>query len=142
MWRDLVVWTDRNEEALSVLALASGALLVLSVALLPLMIARMPQDYFARPEGAPHRRARPPWLRAARTVARNVVGAVLLVAGLAMLVLPGQGILTILVALMLLNYPHKRRFEVGLARRPRVLRGLNWLRRRAGRPPFLAPPPV
>jgi hypothetical protein len=40
---------------------------------------------------------------------------------------------------MLLNFPGKRRLEIRIVRIPRVFRGLNWLRRRVGRPPLEAP---
>jgi len=57
-----------------------------------------------------------------------------LVAGIAMLVLPGQGVLTIVIGIMLLDFPGKYRFERSLAARRPVLRSINWLRRRANRP--------
>jgi hypothetical protein len=53
--------------------------------------------------------------------------------GVAMLVLPGQGVLTIITGLLLLDFPGKYRFERWLVRRGPVLRGVNWLRDRAGR---------
>ena len=61
---------------------------------------------------------------------------VLVMAGIAMLVLPGQGLLTILLGIMLLEFPGKRRVELMLLRRPEILAGLNWIRRHANRPPF------
>jgi hypothetical protein len=57
---------------------------------------------------------------------------VLVVAGLVMLVVPGQGLLTIVVGLMLLDFPGKYRLERWLATRPKVWQSINWLRRRAG----------
>ena len=68
---------------------------------------------------------------------RNALGAVLLAAGIAMLVLPGQGLLTILLGLMLVDFPGKRRAERALVARPNVFEALNWLRAKAGRPPLL-----
>jgi hypothetical protein len=67
---------------------------------------------------------------------KNAVGGLLLVAGILMLVLPGQGILTILAALALLNFPGKRALELRILHRPALLKGINWLRRRAGRKPL------
>ncbi len=54
-----------------------------------------------------------------------------------MLVLPGQGILAILVGLMLIDYPFKHRFERWLIAKPAVHRPLNWLRRKVHREPFI-----
>ena len=56
--------------------------------------------------------------------------------GVLMLVLPGQGVLTILIGLTLLDFPGKRRFVRRLLMRPRVFRVINRLRRRFGRPPL------
>ena len=68
---------------------------------------------------------------------KNTAGVVFLTAGVAMLVLPGQGLLTILLGLMLINFPGKRRFELALIRRRPVLKSVNWIRRRAGREPLI-----
>jgi hypothetical protein len=72
-------------------------------------------------------------LRPATLVVKNVIGAVLLVAGLVMLVVPGQGLLTIAVGLMLVDFPGKFRLERWLATRRPVWKAINWLRARAGR---------
>jgi hypothetical protein len=56
--------------------------------------------------------------------------------GLAMLVLPGQGILTILIGVMLLDFPGKRRWELWLIRRRGVRHSIDWIRQRAARPPL------
>ncbi|HEX6995357.1 MAG TPA: PGPGW domain-containing protein [Gammaproteobacteria bacterium] len=118
----------------SVISLLLGALLA------PLMILRIPSDYFL-----PERRARltrhsrHPALRALILAAKNLIGALLLVAGLAMLFLPGQGLLTLLAGLIVMNYPGKYRFERWLVRRPYVLSAMNWLRVRRGRRPLVAP---
>jgi len=67
------------------------------------------------------------------------IPGVLVLLGVIMLVTPGQGLLTLLIGLLLLNFPGKYRLERWLVLRPGVLRGLNWLRRRHGEPPFEAP---
>ncbi len=113
-------------------------ILVGTVVLVPLVVARMPSDHFVRPETERWSR-RHPLLRGALWVGRNLLGAVLVVAGVAMLVLPGQGILTILIGLIVLEFPGKRALELRLVRRPRVRRAVDWIRARAGRPPLLLP---
>jgi hypothetical protein len=64
---------------------------------------------------------------------------VLVLLGLVMLVTPGQGILTLLSGLLLMNFPGKYRLEQWLVLRPGILRALNWLRRRRNQPAFDAP---
>jgi len=103
----------------------------------PLFVVRIPADYFAsgkRPRKLWARRH--PALRAALLIGKNALGLVFLLAGLAMLVLPGQGVLTILAGLMLLDFPGKHKLVRWVVGRPGVLGTLNWLRRRAGRPPL------
>ena len=73
-------------------------------------------------------------------VLKNTGGVLLGVAGAAMIVLPGQGLLTLFVAFTLLDFPGKRRLELWLVRRPVVHRLLDWIRRRAGRAPLRLPP--
>jgi hypothetical protein len=78
-------------------------------------------------------------LRLAFLALKNLFGGVLVLAGVAMLVLPGQGILTILVGLMFLDFPGKFALERRLARQPPVLRAINWIRARGGRKPLEMP---
>ena len=66
-------------------------------------------------------------------IGKNVLGAIFVVAGLIMLVLPGQGIFTILIGIMLLDFPGKYRLERWIVARRPVLQSINWLRQRAGR---------
>jgi hypothetical protein len=123
---------------LTALGLLSLALFVLSAAGVPWFIARVPADYFSRRELermsiAPGPRS--PW-RIAGRVLKNLLGVLLLLSGIAMLALPGQGLLTIFVALLLLEFPGKRRLERRLIGWRPLYRAINGLRRRAGRPPL------
>ncbi len=63
----------------------------------------------------------------------------LVLAGIAMLVLPGQGVLTIVVGLVLMNFPGKYRLERWMATRRPIWKSLNWLRRKARRPELERP---
>lgn len=118
----------------------SGASLLSAAATLltiPWVIARLPADYFHHSHRENWRGSqRPPAIALVFGVVKNLVGAVLLVLGVVMLFIPGQGLLTILVGLLLMNFPGKYRLERWLVQRPGVLRSLNWLRKRHGRPPF------
>ncbi len=53
-----------------------------------------------------------------------------------MLVLPGQGLLTILFGLILMDFPRKRQLERRLIKVQPVRAAANWIRQRYGRPPF------
>ncbi len=138
-------WTDRFEAwagidiavIFAALGVLSAITLFASLVLIPVLVSRMPTDYFRDPRRSPILWAtRRPFVRWALLVGKNLAGAVLLVGGVLMLLLPGQGLLTILMGLVLINYPGKRRLERYLVTRPPILRGVNWLRHRAGRPPL------
>ncbi len=72
-------------------------------------------------------------------VGRNVIGLALLLAGMAMLVLPGQGILTMLLGVVLLSFPGKLTLLTWLIFLPGVRRSLDWLRQKRGKQPFFWP---
>jgi UPF0716 family protein affecting phage T7 exclusion len=68
-----------------------------------------------------------------------VIGGVLVVLGALMLVLPGQGILTILAGLFVMRFPQKRRLLARALAGKRVQRSLNYVRRRLGKAPLKFP---
>lgn len=124
------------------LVAGSVATFLVGVLLVPALIVRIPQDYFLYERRRPlSRHARRPIVALLMSGAKNLLGALLLIVGVALLFLPGQGLLTLLVGLMIMNYPGKFVFERWLVRRPHVLPALNWLRTRYGRPPLDAPDP-
>lgn len=123
---------------------ASGLSLFAAVATivgLPWVVTRLPQDYFARRERIVWRSiASEPMLALVLGTLKNLLGLLLVILGFILLVTPGQGLLTLFIGLMLMNFPGKYHLERWLVSRPGVLNGLNWLRRRRGHPPFDAPP--
>lgn len=126
-----------------VAAVAALSLLSTVAALLgaPWFAARLPRDLLTRAEPRPPRArafAGGP-LRVLFALARNALGALLVLAGVAMLLLPGQGLLTLLVGLLVMDFPGKRGALRAILARPRVFSTVNALRRRAGRPE-LEPP--
>lgn len=71
---------------------------------------------------------------------KNLVGVVFLLAGIAMLVLPGQGLLTVLIGISLIDFPGKHRLEARLVSQRLVLQAINAVRHRFGRPPLVLAP--
>ena len=67
----------------------------------------------------------------------NAIGATFVLAGAVMLVLPGQGLLTLLLGVLLTDLPIRRRVIGWLCRRRRLARALQRLRQRARQPPFV-----
>ncbi len=120
------------------MAIISAITFIISIVLIPIVISRLPANYFQ-----PHYRHA---LQANKgigasliTLSKNILGLVLVIAGFLMFFIPGQGILTMLIGLGLMNFPGKYSMERKLASRPAVLKSMNWIRSKAGVEPLLHP---
>lgn len=109
-----------------------------SLIFLPWLILAIPEDYFVEKKHQPlNEKPRSTALRLIVLPIKNLLGIILFIMGLAMLLLPGQGILTILAGLILMDFPGKFLLLRNLARRKRVLKSLNWVRRKGKKAPFV-----
>jgi len=117
------------------LSLASLVMLVASMILTPMLLVKIPANYFLLDK--------PPLLTLLREakpayrwviLLKNLLGVICVGAGILMLVLPGQGLLTILAGVFLLDFHGKKELERKLVSRPRILKSINWLRRHYGKP--------
>ena len=122
------------------LAASSIVMFVGTFVAIPIILVRLPADYFDVRIPRPWMENHHPVLRVAGHLLKNVVGIVFLLAGLAMLVLPGQGILTILIGLSLVEFPGKRRLEAKLVGQPTVLNTINKMRAKFNKPPLVLAP--
>ena len=126
-----------HEALLGWLGLLSLLMFVGTAVVIPWILVRLPTDYFAC-------RERRSWLRREGSllvyvplrVLKNLVGVGLVLLGILLLVLPGQGVLTIVIGVVLLDFPSKYRLEGWLVRRPGVRNSINWLRRKHGKEPL------
>jgi len=110
---------------------------------IPVIVARMPANYFMERELPPDSwRSRHKAVRVTLRVLKDALGVLLVLAGivLAMPLVPGQGILTILIGLSLVDFPGKRNLELKLIRLRAVRRAINWIRARVHQPPLELPP--
>lgn len=116
--------------------------LVVTSAIVTAFIVWIPPDHFVAQQRGLQRRIASPVLRVAAIIGKNLLGVVLIVAGLALSLpgVPGQGLLTMLVGLLLLDIPGKRRFELALVRRRRINQVMNKLRARFDREPLVVEP--
>lgn len=132
--------TISDERVLSALVIVSIVTFVATLIIVPFMIIRLPEDYFVRDERIEtllHKRH--PMIRLALMIGKNLLGGVLVVGGLAMLVMPGQGVLSILIGLSLIDFPGKFWLERKIVCRKPVHRAINWIRRRGGASPMVIP---
>lgn len=106
-----------------------------TLALIPILLIRLPVDYFvSRP--ITEWPTRHPLVHLMLVIGKNLLGIVLIGLGIVLLVLPGQGLLTILLGIILMDFPGKRTLERRLIRYPPLHKSANWLRHRYNKPPF------
>ena len=108
----------------------------ISLAIVSLIMVKIPADYFRKGQSPEFLAGRHPAVRLLGIVGKNVLGVLLVALGIVMSVpgVPGQGSLTILLGVMLLDFPGKRDLEHKLVSRPQVLKTINKLRHRFGKP--------
>lgn len=115
----------------------AGSILVAGV-----LVVRMPADYLTR-QSPPESRflTHRPLLRTLARLVKNAFGLMILVAGLIMLLTPGQGVLFIFLGVTLLDFPGKQKMVQRLLGRPGVMDVINKLRSKAKCPPLESPNP-
>ena len=110
-----------------------------SLAAISFILVRLPATYFQRSH------SRNFWVDSNRTVRwagviiKNALGIVLLLLGILMSLpgVPGQGILTILLGIMLVDLPGKSWLEYKILSQPSVLGKINRLRHKFSKPPLV-----
>lgn len=140
LFNSVLEWATRPA-VLTTLLVGSGFSLVASIIALPWYLKRLPADYFVRRTTLRIRTDRT-LSETAFLALKNTLGGLLVLAGIAMLVLPGQGIATIVVGLLMMQFPGKRRIERRVISIPPVLRAVNALRAKHGEAALVMPPPA
>jgi hypothetical protein len=142
----MIDWLQQNLNLLNLgwRGVAIGVVIFLitfsgSLALVSFLLVKLPPTYFQKEHSRDFWVDRHPAMRWSGIIVKNVVGAVFVMLGVVMSLpgVPGQGILTILLGVMLLDFPGKRHLEYKLVSQPRVFRAVNHLRAKFDKPPLL-----
>ncbi len=133
-------WVENHPTLLVALGIFSVVTFVGSLLAIPLIVVRMPADYFL-PRNKRHntfhdRHQKTAWIF---VLGKNLLGLLIVLAGIAMLVLPGQGILCIFLGISVMNFPGKRKLEIRILRLGPVIKSINWIRKKRGKKPLLLP---
>jgi hypothetical protein len=127
------------EPLLGWLAFFSLITFILSLVLIPLVVGRLSEDCFLKLYHN-DRSGPPPTVGSViLLILRHGLGIVLVLSGIAMLFLPGQGLLTIILGTLLFSFPGKQRLIDSMVRQPKIRKSLNWLRKKRHKPPFQWP---
>ena len=109
----------------------------LSLLIIPLVIQRLDKNFFIHLHEHKKKENEHPLIFILLRGLRYFFGSVLIIAGLLMLFLPGQGILTIILGISLLDFPGKRMLTDKLLGFHSVQNGLNWIRTKGSKSPFI-----
>lgn len=131
-----------SADTLIALTVLSLVFFVGTLIAIPFILVRLPADYFDIRIPRPWMENHHPVLRVLGHIVKNAIGAVFLFAGFLMLFLPGQGLLTMLIGLSMLDFPGKRKVEAKMIGQPTILSTINAMRKKFDKPPLiLAPDP-
>jgi hypothetical protein len=110
----------------------------INLAIVSFILVKIPADYFSKSHKTKFWSGPKPALHAAKLIGKNVLGIRLVAVGIVLSIpgVPGQGLLTILLGIMLLDFPGKHRLEQKLLSRPGIVNTINRLRKRFGKPPL------
>ena len=132
-----IQWFADHPEVLIGIGISSIFIFLISILGISWFVAQIPEDYFLLSKRQTSKwQQQKPILRFVVVVAKNILGLTLIIGGLLMLVLPGQGLLTIVTGLLLVNYPGKYKLEQKLVLIPSIYKALNWIRFKAKKPPL------
>ena len=117
------------KQILLIVSVLSIIALVLSPIVFHQIIIRLPQDYFIQTKDD----------RKPLSLLRNLAGMILVAVGLAMFVLPGQGLITFVIGLSLINFPGKRELQLRIIKNSKFQKSINWFRMKSSKQPFIFP---
>jgi hypothetical protein len=132
-------WIEGHKTLSLGITVGSIVVCLVGLAAIPFVLVRLPQDHFVKPD--------PPFLPPPGSgigawiwmVVRNLLGVAMLIAGLAMMFLPGPGIVGLILGLSLIQCPYKKKIESYFVRRPFVHETINNLRKKHNVPPLDLP---
>jgi len=134
-------WFKAHSSLMWIFSAISLAVFIGTLAIIPYFIVRIPEDYLIRERskditGATEKRT----MRFLWIILKNLLGILLVITGFVMFFMPGQGVITMLIGIMLMNFPGKRSLATAIVRQPTIFKSLNWTRSKALRPPLILPP--
>jgi hypothetical protein len=108
----------------------------INLVIVSVVLVKIPAKYFQKDHSRAFLSDRSPTVRVLGAIGKNILGVLLVALGILMSLpgVPGQGILTILLGIMLLDFPGRQKLEYKLVSRPTVFNTINKLRHRFGKP--------
>jgi hypothetical protein len=130
-------WMQTHQELISWLAVISLSTFIVTLFAVPVLIIHIPDKYFLHEKRLPQNNPKDAiGFRLVFRILKNILGVFFVLTGFILLFLPGQGLLSILIGVMLMNFPGKYKVERAMIKQEKVLSTINWLRAKAHRPPL------
>jgi hypothetical protein len=109
-----------------------------NLGIVSLILVKLPADHFSKSRKTKFWAGPRPWLHAAKVIGKNIGGILLVALGVVLSLpgVPGQGLLTVLLGVMLLDFPGRDRLEQKLLNKPSIVNTINKLRGRFGKRPL------
>jgi Putative transmembrane protein (PGPGW) len=126
---------QHNEALVGILAILSVLFWLGTLIVVPIVIVKLPPDYLSREQSVVPGNSPSFWYYP-YLIAKNIFGVLFIIAGAAMLVLPGQGLLTLAIGLGLISFPRKHLVIQRILGQQRILKAINRLRSKAHKPPL------
>ena len=111
---------------------------VFNLAIVSFILVKLPADHFKKGHHVEFWAGPQPALNAAKVIGKNILGILLVAIGIVLSLpgVPGQGLLTVLLGIMLLDFPGKTSLERKLLSRQEIVRTINRLRAKFDKPPL------
>src|ERR1051325_8711104 len=123
-WRTILIW-----------AVVFVGTFFLNLGIVSVILVKLPKDHFKN-DKSKRVSGSNTTVRVLKVIGKNVAGWLLIALGVVLSIpgVPGQGLLTILLGVMLVDFPGKHRLEQKLLSRPGIINTINRLRGRFGKP--------
>lgn len=140
----MIEWISNQWTALSWSNIGIGVGLFLisltvSFAAIAIVMVKIPENYFSTHYKRDFLPGSPWIVRWGAVIAKNILGIFLICLGIVLSLpgVPGQGILTILLGLIMIDIPGKRPLEAKIIERPAVRNAIDKLRAKYDKPPLV-----
>jgi uncharacterized membrane protein YbaN (DUF454 family) len=111
---------------------------LINLAIVSIILVKIPADHFSKTQRNKLWSDRHATIRIVGLIGKNILGVLLVALGIVLSLpgVPGQGLLTVLLGIMLLDFPGRSKLEQKLLSRPSIINSINRLRERFGKPPL------
>ena len=131
-------WFSQNQLLIQWISIGSIISFFGSLIIIPRLIINLPPDFFLKRKTSVSVKQIVVF-RVTFFLLKNFLGFLLFLCGILMLFIPGQGLLTMFLGLVLLDFPGKYKLQLYCLKVRPVRRSLNWIRRKYEKEAFIFP---